>query len=262
MADTNKTKRKRQDTYRDEDDDDDLQSSKSMSILLCRFFFDFLTSELEKGRKERSLLVLTQMFKDLIDQSEDGIIELNEAAKTLNVQKRRIYDITNVLEGVELVRKFSKNKIQWNDHTSSFVAENREDDDRRLSELRQLKSDEEAIDLEIRQFEAMVNECENSKYAYITHEDIRKLPECIDHTIIAIKAPKGTKLEVPDPDSAGDGSKLYQIFLQNDEQKAINVYLLSQLDSGMEMPSYGVTESFAQGNDDYGYLDMYNMVEN
>jgi hypothetical protein len=29
------------------------------------------------------------------------------------VQKRRIYDITNVLEGIGLIEKTSKNKIRW-----------------------------------------------------------------------------------------------------------------------------------------------------
>ncbi|CAB1423458.1 unnamed protein product [Pleuronectes platessa] len=37
-----------------------------------------------------------------------------EAADTLAVrQKRRIYDITNVLEGIGLIEKKSKNSIQW-----------------------------------------------------------------------------------------------------------------------------------------------------
>ena len=31
----------------------------------------------------------------------------------LNVQKRRIYDITNVLEGIGYIEKISKNKIRW-----------------------------------------------------------------------------------------------------------------------------------------------------
>ena len=31
----------------------------------------------------------------------------------LQVQKRRIYDITNVLEGINLIDKKSKNNIQW-----------------------------------------------------------------------------------------------------------------------------------------------------
>ena len=31
----------------------------------------------------------------------------------MQVQKRRIYDITNVLEGIGLIEKKSKNNIQW-----------------------------------------------------------------------------------------------------------------------------------------------------
>lgn len=31
----------------------------------------------------------------------------------LDVQKRRIYDITNVLEGIGLICKVSKNNIRW-----------------------------------------------------------------------------------------------------------------------------------------------------
>ena len=33
--------------------------------------------------------------------------------RSLQVQKRRIYDITNVLEGIGLIEKKSKNNIQW-----------------------------------------------------------------------------------------------------------------------------------------------------
>lgn len=39
---------------------------------------------------------------------------VSQAADTLAVrQKRRIYDITNVLEGIGLIEKKSKNSIQW-----------------------------------------------------------------------------------------------------------------------------------------------------
>jgi transcription factor E2F3 len=40
-------------------------------------------------------------------------MDLNDAAKSLGVQKRRIYDITNVLEGISLIEKRSKNMIHW-----------------------------------------------------------------------------------------------------------------------------------------------------
>ena len=39
------------------------------------------------------------------------VIDLKQAAKALKVQKRRIYDITNVLEGIGLIKKIAKNTI-------------------------------------------------------------------------------------------------------------------------------------------------------
>lgn len=41
------------------------------------------------------------------------MLDLNKAAETLEVQKRRIYDITNVLEGIDLIEKPLKNRILW-----------------------------------------------------------------------------------------------------------------------------------------------------
>jgi len=48
---------------------------------------------------ENSLGELTKKFVTILKQSENESIDLNQAVVKLNVQKRRIYDITNVLEG-------------------------------------------------------------------------------------------------------------------------------------------------------------------
>ena len=66
-----------------------------------------------------SLSLLTKKFVSLIEHAEQGTIDLNRAAESLNVQKRRIYDITNVLEGIGLIEKKSKNNIQWKAASSS-----------------------------------------------------------------------------------------------------------------------------------------------
>jgi len=50
-----------------------------------------------RGRHDNSLAVLTKKFIELIKNSENCTIDLNEAVTKLGVQKRRIYDITNVL---------------------------------------------------------------------------------------------------------------------------------------------------------------------
>ena len=56
-----------------------------------------------KGRQDNSLSVLTKKFIHLIKNSENCTIDLNRAVEELGVQKRRIYDITNVLEGINYV---------------------------------------------------------------------------------------------------------------------------------------------------------------
>ena len=58
-----------------------------------------------RTRQENSLGELTKKFIQLIKQSENNTIDLNFAVTQLNVQKRRIYDITNVLEGIGLIEK-------------------------------------------------------------------------------------------------------------------------------------------------------------
>ena len=65
-------------------------------------------------RYDSSLGLLTKKFIQLLQEaSNHGVLDLNQAATKLGVQKRRIYDITNVLEGIGLISKKSKNNIQW-----------------------------------------------------------------------------------------------------------------------------------------------------
>jgi transcription factor E2F3 len=49
-----------------------------------------------------------------LKEAPEQCVDLNDAVGKLNVQKRRIYDITNVLEGIGLIVKYKKNKIRWN----------------------------------------------------------------------------------------------------------------------------------------------------
>ena len=51
------------------------------------------------ARQDASLGSLTSRFLSIIHGAPDGIVDLNVAATELRIQKRRLYDITNVLEG-------------------------------------------------------------------------------------------------------------------------------------------------------------------
>jgi hypothetical protein len=68
----------------------------------------------KRGRKENGLVTLTLRFIALLKEAENQTLDLNVAVEKLAVQKRRIYDITNVLEGIGLIKKGGKNHIRWN----------------------------------------------------------------------------------------------------------------------------------------------------
>jgi len=195
---------------------------------------------------------LTKKFINLLKQAPDGILDLNNAAETLEVQKRRIYDITNVLEGIGLIEKTLKNRIRWKALDDSSVHL-----DNGISalqaEVENLSLQEQALDermSDMREKLRELTEDENNKrWIYVTEDDIKGLPSFQNYTLIAIKAPHGTTLEVPDPDEAGDYlQRRYRIVLRS-TMGPIDVYLVSQFDENIEelgdvMPRHQPTEDF------------------
>lgn len=79
--------------------------------MFCQNFTE--TMDVKRPRFDASLVLLTRRFMALLKKAPDGVLDLNEVATTLGVRKRRVYDITNVLDGIHLIRKRSKNLIQW-----------------------------------------------------------------------------------------------------------------------------------------------------
>lgn len=82
------------------------------------------TTPSAKKSNETTLTHLTKRFVKLLNTSSERVINLNEASSRLSVAKRRIYDITNVLEGIGLLQKTSKNVTRWVDcpRDSPFAA--------------------------------------------------------------------------------------------------------------------------------------------
>jgi len=148
------------------------------------------------------------------------------------VQKRRIYDITNVLEGIGLIEKKSKNHIHWRG-SGIASSEDRTQIDHLKKEIDKLKNEEQQLDELLRNssktLKQIVEDPHFVKYAFVSHDDVRNLPSMQGQTLIAIKAPAGTRLEVPDPDEGMiNGKRRYQIFLQSEQGTPIDVYLVSQ----------------------------------
>lgn len=185
----------------------------------------------EKSRYETSLNLTTKRFLELLSQSPDGVVDLNWAAEVLKVQKRRIYDITNVLEGIQLITKKSKNNIQWLGSQAAVGAPGRH---RRLEqELRELQAAERQLDELIQtcsaQLRLLTEDPANQHAAYVTCQDLRSIVDPAEQMVMVIKAPAETQLQVSDPAEA------FQVSLRS-TQGPIDVFLCPEDSSGVCSP--------------------------
>ncbi|XP_009563709.2 transcription factor E2F1 [Cuculus canorus] len=185
----------------------------------------------EKSRYETSLNLTTKRFLELLSQSPDGVVDLNWAAEVLKVQKRRIYDITNVLEGIHLITKKSKNNIQWLGNQDTVGAPGQH----RLleKELRELQAAERQLDDLIQmctvQLRLLTEDPANQHAAYVTCQDLRSIVDPSEQMVMVIKAPPETQLQVADPAEA------FQVSVRS-TQGPIDVFLCPEDSSGVCSP--------------------------
>lgn len=192
-------------------------------------------------RDDSSLRLLTKKFVQLIAEAEDGVLDLNAAADKLSVQKRRIYDITNVLEGIGLIEKKSKNNIQWKGAGIAVTpVQDNIDEIRQIQEdIANLEQQERQVDEQIEALKSnidkMISNEDYQKHNYVTYRDILSIPSLKDRTVLGIRAPSGTMLTVPDPDEGMEyPNRRYQIHLKSPSQP-IKVYLLTNEESTDDM---------------------------
>lgn len=175
----------------------------------------------ERTRYDTSLSLLTKKFINLVENSRDGVVDLNVASEKLEVQKRRIYDITNVLEGIGILEKKSKNNIQWKG--GQLPGEQLDVVDLRR-EVADLKAKENTLDRLIHGAEKNLRElCADRQYAYVTYHDLRSVTAYREQAIMAVKAPPEATLHVPQPISAFGESRL-QMYMRSSHGE-IEVFL-------------------------------------
>ncbi|KAL0314593.1 UNVERIFIED_CONTAM: Transcription factor E2FC [Sesamum angustifolium] len=183
-------------------------------------------------RYDSSLGLLTKKFIKLIQEAKDATLDLNRTADVLEVQKRRIYDITNVLEGIGLIEKTTKNHIRWKGFGSCGHKQLDDEVSRLKAEVEHLCAEDCRLDDRIRNklesLRELISNQNSQENLFLTEEDIMSLPRLRNQTVIAIQAPRASFIEVPDPDDdIGFCQKQYRLIVRS-TTGPIGVYLLSK----------------------------------
>ncbi|KAI6189972.1 E2F-TDP domain-containing protein [Aphelenchoides bicaudatus] len=171
------------------------------------------------NRSIKSLGMLTKRFIKFLQDSPVGLVDINLAADKLNVsQKRRIYDITNVLEGINLIEKKSKNIILWKGgqlRKSDGNIDLKPNEERKLhdikNELTELEREERLLDTHLKWIkQSMRNVCEDQdiyKFAYVFKDEA--IGAFQNDKLLLIQAPSGTELIVGQPTLQADEVKYH-----------------------------------------------------
>jgi hypothetical protein len=166
----------------------------------------------------------------MLNAAPGGAIDLNAAAERLGVQKRRIYDITNVLEGIGVIAKAGKNivalagggggpyvpptPLRADGVAATGGGAGAEEADPEAAaaarECEALAALERELDGHIAALwegiAGVARHRVNRMRLYITDADVAALPGVGDDQVVAVLAPAGTALEVPEP-GEGPGAR-------------------------------------------------------
>ena len=187
-------------------------------------------SEMKKDDsvQENSLGQLTKNFINYIKKTGRKSININDLVKELCVKKRRIYDITNVLQGINYIQKSGKNEIVWVKTISNKSKSKKKLSTKKITankpkiNIEELEKKKNELDKDIDKFKAEFNSIAKKndfeKYGYITSDDIKRLSINANVDIILIKATKGTVMNVIDK---SDNQKAYDSAKNLMEKKEI-----------------------------------------
>ena len=167
----------------------------------------------EENKQENSLGLLTRNFLQYIKNKGRVNININDLEKDLGVIKRRIYDITNVLQGIGYIEKKGKNEISWTKNYKDEYQNNSNISDSYISNCNKLKLEFEDLKKEDKENDDKLNKYREEfnllsgrkdfhKYGYITFKDIKNLSKDDNLDFLIIKASKGTVINVIDDEES------------------------------------------------------------
>ncbi|KAG5683923.1 hypothetical protein PVAND_013181 [Polypedilum vanderplanki] len=216
-------------------------------------------------RKEKSLSTLTKKFIDIL--KVERTVDLNAVAKQLDcTKKRRIYDVSNVLEGIGLIKRTSKNNY-------TYFGKRKIENSHEVDRLEKIKIDKvSSINTEKELDEALIGMksnleslLTNQTYLYLTQNDlINAFGD--DHTILIAKDFKHIKL-LFDRENDDDSNSCYKIpkmyingyLIRPIQLKMINSHLIKSDTQKLDTESLTMLSEKTDNTDTKEYLKLENI---
>ena len=154
--------------------------------------------ELEEGRQENSLSKLTKKVLDYVKDKKKVNINLNELVKDLGVKKRRIYDITNVLQGIGYVEKQGKNEIIWNKKQIYCDKKEIKNKSKIITMNQKIKELNQKLEKEIEELNNLSSKNDFEKNNYVKFIDLVNLAKNENQDLLIIKSITGSKINIFD----------------------------------------------------------------
>ena len=198
----------------------------------------------EDSYQENSLGTLTKNFINYIKKTGRKAININDLVKVLSVKKRRIYDITNVLQGMGYIQKSGKNEILWIKKVNKKMRKKNEINKKNISNskpkvnIEELEKKKIDLDNDIEKYKAEFNTIAQkkdfTKYGYTTLEDLRKLSINEKVDLFIIKATKGTVMNIVDKNDIKKAHDFAKNLIQSGEMDS-NELLLNILNKNNQL---------------------------
>ena len=213
---------------------------------------------------ENSLGQLTKNFINYIKKTGNKSININDLVNELSVKKRRIYDITNVLQGIGYLQKSGKNEIVWtksienkNKSKKKLISQNRGNskNNKQKTNIKKLEQEKAKLDEDIKEFKnefnSLAKKSDFQKYGYVTMDDFKELSINNKVNLFIIKANKGTVLNILDKNDIKVAYNNVKNSMENGEMKP-NELLLNILKKNNQL-SFNCPEN--------SQLNLYNIKD-
>uniref|UniRef100_H3CZF0 THAP-type domain-containing protein n=1 Tax=Tetraodon nigroviridis TaxID=99883 RepID=H3CZF0_TETNG len=140
-------------------------------------------------------------FLELMLASPDHLVDVRRLMAGTESSTDRMDDITGVLEDIRLIEKQSAHRFKWigKSHISSFLWKNQQEFQAEMEKLKLVESVLDGLIKSCSQQLFEVTDNLDSTLAYVSLADISRLKDFQQQTVMVVKAPEETKLEVPAP---------------------------------------------------------------